>query len=306
VWVGRVLTLIAFVFIIVSIARYDADFSISLAASFGLILASIVCSVAVVVSAFIFSWMVRMLSGIRIDQTKAILIFCSSNLYKYLPGNIMHLLGRNRLAIETEGLSHGKVAMASALDSLFHILAAVLIAAVSVSGYFLIYISQFDIRYELLLASLVCVFAAVCATLFISRQRAKKWIKQLWATLGEFKIYAMAKLLIACILRLVLLAFMYLIVLVLLGQSIAGEDITRIIGLFALSWVIGFIVPGAPGGLGIREAMLLLFIGGTFDEGILLSSVVFYRIVCVGGDVIAYVYAFLYSKYKNYFGVEHV
>jgi hypothetical protein len=106
----------------------------------------------------------------------------------------------------------------------------------------------------------------------------------------------MVRQFLICVLRLVLVAVAYLIVLTVLGQAVTFEMVPRIIGLFALSWMIGFVVPGAPGGLGIREAIFLMFMGDTLCETILISSVIIHRLACIFGDILAYVVALIYNK----------
>ena len=64
-----------------------------------------------------------------------------------------------------------------------------------------------------------------------------------------------------------------------------------ILGLFSLSWVIGFITPGVPGGIGVREAMMLMFLTGIASEEKILTSAIIYRIISVLGDLCSYGYA---------------
>ena len=42
---------------------------------------------------------------------------------------------------------------------------------------------------------------------------------------------------------------------------------------FSLSWVVGFITPGAPAGLGIREATLILFLQSSVNPSVSISAV---------------------------------
>jgi len=58
-----------------------------------------------------------------------------------------------------------------------------------------------------------------------------------------------------------------------------------IIGLYVLSWLAGFITPGAPSGLGIREAVMLMFMGAMVYEPVLLSAIVTHRALNVVGDM---------------------
>jgi len=105
----------------------------------------------------------------------------------------------------------------------------------------------------------------------------------------------MPKLLSAHIVILAMQALTFPATLLLLGQSLTPSLTTAIIGLFALSWLAGFLTPGAPSGLGIREAMMLLFLGGLVDESVLLTAIVLHRAMGVVGDVFVYGLGLVYS-----------
>src|SRR3546814_9620714 len=53
---------------------------------------------------------------------------------------------------------------------------------------------------------------------------------------------------------------------------------------FALSWVLGFLAPGAPAGLGAREGIMLLLLHGSAPAEALLIFVLLARVVTVLGD----------------------
>ena len=56
---------------------------------------------------------------------------------------------------------------------------------------------------------------------------------------------------------------------------------------FALAWTAGLLVPGAPGGLGVFEATLLLRLGGVIPEAPLLAIALSYRLVVTLADLLA-------------------
>jgi hypothetical protein len=56
---------------------------------------------------------------------------------------------------------------------------------------------------------------------------------------------------------------------------------------FALAWTAGLVVPGAPGGLGVFEAVLLLRLGMAVPEAQLLAVAISYRAVVTLGDLLA-------------------
>ncbi|MBM5801719.1 MAG: UPF0104 family protein [Cyanobacteria bacterium K_DeepCast_35m_m2_023] len=56
---------------------------------------------------------------------------------------------------------------------------------------------------------------------------------------------------------------------------------------FALAWTAGLVVPGAPGGLGVFEVVLLLRLGVVLSEPPLLALAISYRLVVSLADAIA-------------------
>ena len=56
---------------------------------------------------------------------------------------------------------------------------------------------------------------------------------------------------------------------------------------FGLAYAVGLVVPGAPGGLGVFEATLLLRLGGGVAEAPLLAVVLSYRLISTLADVLA-------------------
>ena len=58
--------------------------------------------------------------------------------------------------------------------------------------------------------------------------------------------------------------------------------------VFAVAWVAGLITPGAPGGLGVRESIITLGLGGVIGEPAALTAALMHRAVSVTGDAIAF------------------
>jgi uncharacterized membrane protein YbhN (UPF0104 family) len=55
---------------------------------------------------------------------------------------------------------------------------------------------------------------------------------------------------------------------------------------FALAWTLGLVVPGAPGGLGVFEAVLLLRLGLVLPEAPLLAVALSYRLMVTVADLL--------------------
>jgi uncharacterized membrane protein YbhN (UPF0104 family) len=69
-----------------------------------------------------------------------------------------------------------------------------------------------------------------------------------------------------------------------LQQSLEGSTW---LAAFALAWTAGLVVPGAPGGLGVFEAVLLLRLGMALPEAPLLAVALSYRLIVTLTDLLA-------------------
>jgi hypothetical protein len=54
----------------------------------------------------------------------------------------------------------------------------------------------------------------------------------------------------------------------------------------AASWVSGFLIVGAPAGLGVREMVFLALLHGHMEESDILLLAAAFRIITFGGDVL--------------------
>ena len=72
-------------------------------------------------------------------------------------------------------------------------------------------------------------------------------------------------------------------------------NIIFLLVIFSLSWSIGLVVPAAPGGVGVFEACLLLFVGKSIPENVILISLVYFRVISTSADLLLSL-PFLISK----------
>jgi len=63
-------------------------------------------------------------------------------------------------------------------------------------------------------------------------------------------------------------------------------DWWRWLSAFALAWTVGLVVPGAPGGLGVFESVLLLRLGAALPDPALLAVALGYRLVVTTADLL--------------------
>lgn len=69
--------------------------------------------------------------------------------------------------------------------------------------------------------------------------------------------------------------------------------VITVICAFSTAWFIGFIIPGAPAGIGVRESALIIFlIPLGIPENTILECSLFFRLISVFGDFCFFVFAF--------------
>jgi hypothetical protein len=62
-------------------------------------------------------------------------------------------------------------------------------------------------------------------------------------------------------------------------SPVLPSQLPLLLSAFSVSWLLGLVVPGAPGGIGVFEATAIALLGQTFSPGLLLSVVALYRLV---------------------------
>jgi len=290
---GTVLMIASFVFIVRRIMQYDIDLSFSPLMWIGLLLVALAIGCGLIFAGFNYRWLLGNLSGLYLEPRLTIKTYCVANLYKYLPGSVMYVLGRNRLALDIEGLTHAKVAGATVLEGLFIALAATVIAGLFIYNYFVYFASRISSIIWAIIGLLVLVLV-IGATFF--RKNLLAGLKAFTEGVRGFNLWAMVRLMGACVLIMLVLGGSFVVLLIMLGQPVALHQVTTIIGLYVLSWLVGFMTPGAPSGLGVREAVMLMVMGGVMDEYVLVYAAVVHRVLTIIGDIIAYGIAWAYAN----------
>jgi len=55
--------------------------------------------------------------------------------------------------------------------------------------------------------------------------------------------------------------------------------------IFSLSWSLGLVVPAAPGGVGVFEACLLILVGQSIPQNIIIICLVYFRVISTSADL---------------------
>jgi uncharacterized membrane protein YbhN (UPF0104 family) len=286
---GNVLMIAAIVFIIWRVYKQNLDFSLLLSPKVfaGLLGLTILYTSSVVLSAVFYTYLLHIISKKRFSWLNAVRLYSKTFLYRYIPGNIMHLLGRNSIAAE-EDISYADINVASFLQMLILCVSACILAITLAAKYFIVSIQSITFNANMLIYVLpVIVVCIVLVVIF------RKKLIRLGASIKE-KILNISfpQISLAFIMSFMLLllnAVVYLLCLYVLNGIMPNASIIpSVLGLFILSWLIGFIMPGAPAGIGIRETMLVVVLGGLISPDMLVFSAVVLRLISIIGDVVSF------------------
>jgi len=84
---------------------------------------------------------------------------------------------------------------------------------------------------------------------------------------------------------------------VVLNVDIRGtHNFSMVYGIAVLSWLLGYIMPGAPGGLGVRESILVLALSPIYGQDNILIAGLLTRAIFIIGDIVAFVISFIVNK----------
>jgi hypothetical protein len=262
-----------------------AAIHISDRAYFLLLGALLITLVAHVWSGWVWTWILiafkqsmGTLSGIR--------VYLLTNIAKYLPGNIWHFYGRIS-AVTKNGGSLSVATVSVLLEPLLMAAAALLVGSIAMGFNWHSNNFQFKIigiQFACLLIILLGIHPYFLNPIINQLSRSKN--KQQIIDRIELKNYPLMPF-IGEISFVILRSIGFILTLMAL-QSISLAQIPALISAFSFAWLLGLIVPGAPGGMGIFEVTAITLLNGSqFPEAIVLTTVALFRLISILAEAIA-------------------
>jgi len=277
-WAGSALGLVGVMFVAFKLAEYgdQIDWSrFSPAVMLGL--SGLVLAYGVANPLLAFAWR-DLLRHFRVSVGMgwAFRAYGTSQLARYVPGNIFHLAGRQAIG-QAAGLPGWQLAK-SAVWELGMISGCGGLFVLLITPYLVVEVSE---------AEAVAMFvAAVGAAVLLARRwlgqriaRAVLWYVSFLALSGGI--------------------FLSVLSLIVPAASISGLPQVGICGAYVVAWLAGLLTPGAPAGVGVRELVLFTVLQGVVTQADLLTAVLVGRIVTVGGDVVFYFLAVATSNVRK-------
>jgi glycosyltransferase 2 family protein len=232
-------------------------------------------------------------ASVRVSPSRAFVICAKSQIWKYLPGNVFHVVGRGGLAVR-EGISLEVAVSSMTLEILLMAITGFLVAMP------ILWSRWEDVSGLYNPPALSGLSAAAVAA---ASGLAVAW----WFFGGRLRRAAATALRMANVVTLAKALLYYTVAFLITGGAIylfasfawpgkLAFSPSACIGSFALAWVIGFLTPGAPGGLGIREAVFFALLGGTAGGGVAATLAVVSRLQAVAGELLTFLVGLAVEK----------
>ncbi len=213
--------------------------------------------------------------GASLSTMQALVICGRTQIYKYLPSNVLHMVGRYGFA-KKAGASNKALAF-SQIGELLTIVSAASVLAVAFAKSTLVRaLSLYGYNSQLVGIAIAVVSIAALAISIILAARLRT---------AKISYRMLSALAIAFVIYVLFFFGTGLLLNALCKRFISDVGIMELIGIGTTAWLVGFVVPGAPGGLGVREVLL---IAGLSTAGLSVSDATAvaleYRIVTLAGD----------------------
>ena len=219
-------------------------------------------------------------------------VYAHSQIAKYIPGNIVHIAGRHAMG-RTTGLSNASL-VAAALYEMIGLVTCAGLIKISINFSSL---TVFDPPVSITIFVVVILILSPISFMMIKSrlmppqsQVKSSSIQVLSGILGVTILYTLFFLLAG----ISLLGLVY-------GIHIT-VDITKafqMLSIFSVSWLAGFLTPGAPAGIGVREAVMIALMEGIIGKSNSVIISILFRLVTIAGDVILFFMPFFLFRHQN-------
>lgn len=212
-------------------------------------------------------------------------IYGRANIAKYLPTNVMHFAGRQMYGREV-GWAHSNMATATIIETALLVSIGILIVITLVFQRNIL-IETIELIVPIRIFQDLSAFhlTIVLASLFSLYLIIQKFI---FSRLNYISISVIIQSLIFFILFFILSGAAFSLIASQLLIMDNFDSILLLLLAYGSAWVFGYIIPGAPGGIGIREFILTILLQNIGDKPTILAIVLLTRVSTTLGDIWLY------------------
>ena len=284
---GIIIILISFIYIVRNVVSLNINYSELLTPTniLSIIIMPFVSVVVIFLNAYCWRMMLLLFTNTNIPVWKTFSVYAKSNIMKYLPGNIGHYAGRQLFGTRL-GISQIQLVMASAFEIIYSVAAMLLCIFLFSADMVFRVIQSFLFMEEYTCIRIIGIFTLLTVILLVFLFREHEYIVTLFRLL---KSITFAKSILQSILLFAFGSTILILEYAILLNQYVTLDIQLMLILVSANFFatfIGFITPGVPGGIGVREATLLTVLLSTFSDDIIILTAIIYRVIMILGDIV--------------------
>lgn len=285
---GKFITLLSIVFVIFKInqnlgkALYF-DWSFSSAATLVLLVMTSLSNIGITA----YAWKILLRGGgISIDFRTSYIILGKAQIAKYFPGNIFQYCGRIALGTKA-GIPLDSILTTMGAEMTLIMGTSALIAISGLSFGYIKWVFPFETlhSYPIIIIFILFILLLISIPALGRFTEVRQWIRERLVYFHPRSAWASV---VSCLSFFVLIGLLISLSLITLWGFDNGMRWHQFSCGFALAWILGFIVPGAPGGIGIREAIFVGLFGPELGDGTAIGLAILLRIVTSVGDLLAF------------------
>jgi uncharacterized membrane protein YbhN (UPF0104 family) len=199
-----------------------------------------------------------------------------SQIAKYIPGNFAHLVGRAFLIKNIVPAT--EVAITLLVESLVLSLTALIFAVF----WWAYYIVPDQIKWEHIVVVVFILLAITPAVLHVARVKMGVEYVRLGTLLKMLAANSLSFL-------------MHGLLIFLIAENIVDVSgsisIFQYVCAFSMAFLVGYLLPGAPGGVGVREYAFVLLMSSSLGEFNALQIIIMHRVITILGDLLLWMVA---------------
>ncbi|MBW4569138.1 MAG: YbhN family protein [Tolypothrix carrinoi HA7290-LM1] len=231
---------------------------------------------------WVWTWVLQDLNQ-PVESVHFIQVYLKTNIAKYLPGNIWHHYGRI-VAAKNANVSPSAATLSVLLEPLL-MAAAALIIIVSLGGTF----AAGNVNLFAQIAQLLTLLGVLCVVHPRFLNLAIRFLQRLKGRMSNTTTESNPRVsirrypvrpLLGELGFLGLRSAGFILTMFALGP-LNFSQIPLLIAAFSFAWLVGFVVPGAPGGLGVFEATAIALLQNRFPAAIVISAIALYRLISI-------------------------
>lgn len=229
----------------------------------------------------------------KINFCNSLYVYFTSGLLRYLPGNYWYIFSRSAMGMNL-GIDLSKSISSTSAEILFNLFIGLFLSIIGILWGIKLEVKQL---YWLLLFFLICVILFILLYTFSKSKRNDN--KSSASSKMRSFFHDISKLQNLSFINASIMLYLFLSVWISQGFSLffvisafTPLNITAypiVMFSYVISWVVGFINPITPNGLGIREALLMITLTPTISAPIILAASIMMRLLgLVGESILAF------------------